>query len=88
MVGTSWVVGPIRRWKRRSGDNTVCGGSGGIWQWRAVFCTVDNGSADPLECVSDECAVDCGVLILLELEDCISGDRAVDKEKVGVGRTI
>ena len=62
MVGISWVVGAIRRWKRRSGGNTVCGGSGDIWQWRAVFCIVDNDSADPLECGSDECAVDCGVV--------------------------
>ena len=49
------------------------------------FCTEDNGSADPWEWVSDALAVGCGVLLLLELENRGSCDRAIDE---GKGRVI
>ena len=89
-MGTSWVVvlALVRRWERRSRDVAFCGGSGDAWRWWAVFCTEGNGSADPWERVSGAFRVGCGVLILLELEDCISGDRTANEEEGGIGGII
>ena len=47
-----------------------------------------NGSADHWEHVSGAFRVGCGVLILPELEDCISGDRTANEEEGGIGGII
>ena len=89
-MGTSWVVvlALVRRWERRSRAIAFCGASVGAWRWRVVFCKEGNGSADPWERVSSAFRVSCGVLILLELEDCISGNRTTNEEEGGIGGII